>query len=431
MKKRILLVNPPIYDFSAYDFWLKPYGLLQASGFLRGKAEFHLFDYLDRFSDLFDSELPHADLWGRGKFHSEKIQKPAIFRDIKRHYRRFGIPRNYFQNYLKQHGPFEVVLMQTMMTYWYLGLDEVIEDLRHHCPDAKIVLGGVYATLSFEHASRLGADLVIKGNNLDPLWSLLEVEPDYHQLPLWEAYPRLYIGVLKLTNGCPFRCTYCSVWYIYPNFHHCDTNRSLSELKMQYHLGARDIAFYDDALLFQPEQGIIPFLQAVLKERIRVNFHTPNALNARHITSDIAKLMVEAGFKTFYLGFESNAHVWQKKTGGKVYAGEFLRAIKHLLAAGASLDDMTAYLIVGHPTEDIKRIEDTMHFVHSLGLRIMLSDFSPIPGTIDGDLCSKWVDLNEPLWHNKTVFPILRMGEEKMDKIKSLCHNLNQKRLVA
>jgi hypothetical protein len=24
MKPRILLVNPPIYDFSAYDLWLKP-----------------------------------------------------------------------------------------------------------------------------------------------------------------------------------------------------------------------------------------------------------------------------------------------------------------------------------------------------------------------------------------------------------------------
>jgi hypothetical protein len=36
MKPRILLVNPPIYDFSAYDFWLKPYGMPRVAGFLRG-----------------------------------------------------------------------------------------------------------------------------------------------------------------------------------------------------------------------------------------------------------------------------------------------------------------------------------------------------------------------------------------------------------
>ena len=48
MKQRILLVNPPIYDFSAYDFWLKPYGMLRAAGFLRCQADFYLFDFLDR-----------------------------------------------------------------------------------------------------------------------------------------------------------------------------------------------------------------------------------------------------------------------------------------------------------------------------------------------------------------------------------------------
>ena len=35
--------------FSAYDFWLKPYGLLRVAGFLRGQAPMRLFDYLDRY----------------------------------------------------------------------------------------------------------------------------------------------------------------------------------------------------------------------------------------------------------------------------------------------------------------------------------------------------------------------------------------------
>jgi hypothetical protein len=48
MKLKILLLNPPIYDFAAYDFWLKPYGMLSVAGYLRDKAEFIIFDYLDR-----------------------------------------------------------------------------------------------------------------------------------------------------------------------------------------------------------------------------------------------------------------------------------------------------------------------------------------------------------------------------------------------
>jgi hypothetical protein len=68
MKPRILLVNPPIYDFSAYDFWLKPYGLLRVVGFLREQADFQLFDYLDRLDPRVPPGRYRADFWGRGEF---------------------------------------------------------------------------------------------------------------------------------------------------------------------------------------------------------------------------------------------------------------------------------------------------------------------------------------------------------------------------
>jgi len=58
-KHRILLVNPPIHDFAAYDFWLRPYGLLTVAGQLRGQAEFLFFDYLDRWWS--DCGLRNAD----------------------------------------------------------------------------------------------------------------------------------------------------------------------------------------------------------------------------------------------------------------------------------------------------------------------------------------------------------------------------------
>jgi ABC-type nitrate/sulfonate/bicarbonate transport system substrate-binding protein len=44
----ILFVNPPIYDFSACDFWLKPYGMRHVAGCVRTQAKLSLFDFLDR-----------------------------------------------------------------------------------------------------------------------------------------------------------------------------------------------------------------------------------------------------------------------------------------------------------------------------------------------------------------------------------------------
>lgn len=421
-RPRILLVNPPIYDFAAYDFWLRPYGLLGVAGQLRGKADFALFDYLDRpFSSLNES-----DRWGRGRFHSERIDKSACLDAIPRYFHRFGVPRDSFQAFLAGQDTFDCVLIQTMMSYWYPGVQEVIEDVRRACPTAKIVLGGNYVTICPEHVRGLDADLCMVGTDLSPLWCFLAVEPDAAQVGLWEMYDRPAVGALKLTDGCPFHCTYCSVPRVYQGFRARPVERSLSELELLLALGVRDMAFYDDALLFEAEMVLAPFLEEVIRRGIRVNFHTPNALNARFIRADLAMLMVQAGFKTFYLGFESRSTQWQQGTGGKVHCDDLVKAVRHLVTAGADPHEITAYQIVGHPNSDLQELESSMHFVHSLGIRGMLADFSPIPGTPDGDACRRWVDMDEPLMHNKTAFPILRLGFDEVNRLKDLQRRLNR-----
>lgn len=320
MKPRILLINPPIYDFSAYDFWLKPYGLLRAAGFLRGQADFSLFDFLDRLDERVPSGNYRSDSWGRGEFYSRAAPKPAIFAAIERHFRRFGLARAEFRSFLAGHGPFEIALVQTGMTYWYLGVQEIIDDIRAMSPKTKIILGGVYATICAVHARGLGA---------------------------------------------------------------------------------------------------------LLRRNIKVYFHTPNALNARFIDRDLAQLMVDAGFKNFYLGFESSACAWQKKTGGKVYSHELERAVTNLISARADPSCLHAYLIVGSPNSAEQAVEDSMNLAHTLGIKVMLSEFSPIPGTPDGEQCHRWIDLDEPLWHSKTAFTLHRLGAAQINRLKRLASELN------
>jgi radical SAM superfamily enzyme YgiQ (UPF0313 family) len=232
--------------------------------------------------------------------------------------------------------------------------------------------------------------------------------------------------VLKLADGCPFRCSYCSVPRVYGGFRPRPLERLLAELELQVKLGAENVAFYDDALLFDAEKVLVPFLTEILRRGIHVNWHTPNALNARFLTAELADLMVRAGFKTFYLGFESISRQWQQGTGGKVFCEELAHAVDHLLAAGADPVDITAYQIVGHPDSDVQELEASMRFVHGLGIRGMLADFSPIPGTPDGEACRRWVDLDEPLLHNKTAFPIIRLGFDEVNRLKDLQRAFNR-----
>lgn len=120
MMLRILLLNPPIYDFTAYDFWLKPYGVLSVAGHLRGRANLILFDYLQRLHPFMAGrQRLQSDQWGRGRFYGEIVPHPACLEEIPRYFRRFGLPRAMFKDFLRRKGPFDFVLIQTTMTYWY------------------------------------------------------------------------------------------------------------------------------------------------------------------------------------------------------------------------------------------------------------------------------------------------------------------------
>lgn len=426
MKPKILLINPPIYDFSAYDFWLKPYGMLRVAGYLRGQAEFILFDFLDRSDPRVPAHPYRSDSWGRGEFYSEPVVKPEALAQVPRRFRRFGLPRRVFHDFSVNEGPFDFAFVQTGMTYWYLGVREVIEELRRTSPQTRIILGGVYATLCVSHARALGADLIVEGPNLNPLRGFLAMTPDKRQLPLWEPYQRLQTGILKLADGCPFRCTYCSVPQTYPEFHSRPLERSLRELDLLVERGVEHVAFYDDALLYRTETLLKPFLIAVQQRKAKVNFHTPNALNARFITRELSDLMVATGFQNIYLGFESTAYDWQRKTGGKVRSEEVARAVDSLRAAGFDPDRLHAYIIIGHPKSDEQQVENSIRFAHGLGIRIMLSEFSPIPGTPDGELCREWTELAEPLSHNKTAFALRRLGPQELNRLKQLAKDLNR-----
>jgi radical SAM superfamily enzyme YgiQ (UPF0313 family) len=213
---------------------------------------------------------------------------------------------------------------------------------------------------------------------------------------------------------------------VYGTFKPRPIEHSISELKLLTELGAKNIAFYDDALLFDNEHVLIPFLQKVISRNIKVNFHSPNALNARFLSKELGELMVKAGFKTFYLGFESSSEQWQQKTGSKVFSDELTKAVRCLKDAGANPQNITAYQILGHPHMGIQQLEESMRFVNSLGIRGMLADFSPIPGTPDGELCRKWVDMDEPLFHNNTAFPIIMLGFDESNRLKDLQRQLNR-----
>ncbi len=177
MAPSLILINPWVYDFAAYDLWSKPLGLLYLAGYLRACGfNIHLIDCLAvRHPALKNSALPARSAYGTGKFLRERAARSPALKHVPRSYSRYGIPRQLFVNALREVNSPAAILVTSLMTYWYPGVTEAIAAAREVHPRTPVLLGGIYARLCEEHAiATSGADRVVAGISLQGMARLLD-----------------------------------------------------------------------------------------------------------------------------------------------------------------------------------------------------------------------------------------------------------------
>ena len=155
----ILLLNPWITDFAAYNFWIKPLGLLSIGSPLRESGfRVTLVDCLNF--------LIKTNRYCDGKFFKTKIGKPLPLKSIPRNYSQYGIPEEILLKRLSSLEEPDLICVSSGMTYWYHGVFKLIEITKKFFKKAPIILGGIYATLCYEHAQKhSGVDIVFKGDD--------------------------------------------------------------------------------------------------------------------------------------------------------------------------------------------------------------------------------------------------------------------------
>ncbi len=410
MEYRVLLVNPWIYDFAAYNFWSRPLGLVRVAEYLSS------FDVSLTYVDCIDAYTPVK--YGTGHFRKEIVQKPYIIKGIPRHYKRYGISEDDFLKRVKASMPCDLILVTSIMSYWYPGVIRAVEILRSLSKNTPIILGGIYATLYPEHARmHTGVDAIYMGELNRGLNMLLNTfgfklkmrkrRPRFYRMNLYDHY---LFSPLLTSTGCPFECSYCASHLLNGRFLRRSIDDILREVKDFYDLGVRDFAFYDDALLLDADNHIKPLLKGLIEKGIHANLHTPNGLHARFVDEELAILMKRANFKTIRLSLETVNPIRQKESGGKVNNEDLVRAVSNLKKAGFSKREIGVYLMYGLPSQRIEEVIEGVEFLKALGVRINLTEFSPIKGTkVWEELARKGIitDDIDPLLTNNSVFPIL------------------------
>jgi len=167
-------------------------------------------------------------------------------------------------------------------------------------------------------------------------------------------------------------------------------------------------AFFDDALLFQPEQHCKPLLRRLIELDLASHWHTPNGLQVRYLDAELARLMKACGFATLRLSFES---VEPSQQQNKVSSAELEQAFAHLVDAGFAREQIGVYVMMGMAGQTPEQVQRSIDFVHRLGARVNLASYSPIPGTTETAFAQEqgWWSENEDLaLANNSLYPLWR-----------------------
>lgn len=485
LRASALLIYPPVHDFALYDLFLKPYGLLRLGRMLEAggwSCRFiNALDYKDEETLRVRGTVKRRDS-GTGKFHRELIELPESLRGIKRRFARYGISPELLKAKVAESRP-DAVFIATGMTYWYRGAVEAAETVKECWPGVPLILGGVYASLMPEHCAAVcGPDFICTGNggiqgrngagiadSADgagrssgctsgtlqdlALWLRNRGLPGLPGLPGLTADGGYDGGcgaagpvqplvrdcwsdaaVIRLNEGCPLNCDYCASKKISPCFipgRPDDVFDWLIEVHERY--GTRNFAFYDDALLFNSDAVLKPFLRRVIDYSERkgagFNFYTPNAMHIRYMDAETARLMKAAGFREIRLGFESESEDFHDAHDRKYSSGSFHEVISMLTEAGFSREQIIVYILAGLPGQSAEEVEQTIRFAASKGLTLSVSEFSTVPGSKLWDECvakSRYPVAEEPLFHNNSFFPMEWDGftRDDMQRLKRLSKEL-------
>ena len=340
--------------------------------------------------------------------------------------------------------PPDLILVTSVMTYWYLGTLETVVLAREAFPGAKIVVGGLYPSLCHEHAERhLRADLVVRSGAASGLYAYIEdvlskplrFKPDMEDLkllpyPCFDLYERPLFVPLLTSIGCGYHCTYCATHYLHPHMVRRSPQDVLRELSHWHDHGCTRFALYDDGFLAEKETYAKPLLRAVCGLWSDISFHNPNALNASMVDEETAWLLREAGFPEVRIGLETADAKLQIETGGKIDRHGFEKAAGFLKRAGFEGASIIVYVLAGLPFQRGSDVKKTVDYVAGLGLRVSLADYSPIPHTPLFDAhhnSARYPIEEEPLFQNNALFPFAWEGftEEELNELKAYVRERN------
>ncbi len=326
--------------------------------------------------------------------------------------------------------------------------------VRRISPKTPVVWGGVHPSLMTEQtaASEL-VDIVVKGEGEETLVELvrhlqrkealdsvkgicykvdgrvvctaprefLDIEklelPAYHLVDMNKySTPELFsssTGDTKIpfmtSRGCSFRCNYCyNLSYNERTFRGMTPQKvieQISEIAERYNTS--NIFLLDDNFFNMPRR-VRDICDLLVKNRLDITLHNVN-VRANYIVKsepEFLDFLYGVGFRKLFVGCESGSDEILKMICKDTSRDHIITANRKLAKAG--IEPVFSFM-AGFPSETIDQVKETLSLMNTLveenpSAKVVLSIFSPFPGTPLFDICvergmknpqrlEEWIDL--------------------------------------
>lgn len=374
-----ILINPPIYDTQYWAYWSQPHGLLKVATWLRknGYSQLRLIDCLAT---------------DRKRRVPKRLRRIVERDDVRKQLFHYGMSLDELESHLRRtpYQPDEIWIT-SIMTYWWESTRDVIRVIkkvyRERMP--RVLIGGIYPTLAPEHAHDIlrqeAAIEVVDGEISDEVansWTDLSLYRD----EIYETAPRY--ALITGSRGCPFNCAYCAQLQLNHGVRQVK-NRTPedigAEIEDKYrHFGVREIAFYEDNLLFNRDD-FLARLAEIRKRGLKITIYAPEGIEPRLVEIELMREMRATGFRKLHLALETIddkvARSWNR---WQATIDKFEQAVEVAKQAGWTIgsQDLNAFVIFGIPDEDLQAVVNTALYASQKVGSVIPMLFTPVPGSI-------------------------------------------------
>jgi len=322
-----------------------------------------------------------------------------------------------------KNADYDVIGISAMFVFNQRWLIQAVEFSRKYHPQAKIIVGGGYATIfPGKCLTEMAVDAVATGEGETTLVHLLNRFNRFKDTVFEEKFPfsgygekngdgtvnivplKHYIDMNEIpmaawhyldvekyfknsgdrmlaiegVRGCPYRCTFCNTqmtWGYKLRYKKADTLISeMIELDKKY---KASLHFIDDNRSVNRE-WMLDFLQKVLANNIVLEA-VPSSFHAHHLDEELIDLLKKAGIKIIGIAVETGSPEMQKRLKKNLDFNKVKEVVRWIKAGGLRVH---INYMFGFPNETMEQVNETLAVArelnaHSSQFLILV----PYPGT--------------------------------------------------